>query len=491
MKAFRGSAMAALVLAVMAAIIWVVRPEVFTGVQEGEHPKLFQFEKHAMVRVDVHRPDGSHIALLEQEGRWIIEGTNHPAGRSMVNRVKHQIHDLTARATVLADAESPSLYGLGASATRVELTLRDGKKIRFRAGDPNPSAVSYYVQPEGSDTIYTVQKAAVDYYSLTLDEFRERRFASFDSKDVTGITAILDLPDARHTLELQKTGDRLWEQRSPLQMAASDDQVRRLLGRVSALKARQFLPLEGKALSDYGLDTPRADIRIQFGSRDALRVRVGKDAPTQSRHEDLAYVLLDGVDTIFVARRGLLDAYGQDPTELRNRRVVRMKAADVISIDGVLAEVPEEDLHGAGSVRYAAEQWVWKDGVPVAGSTPKRVARRLAEVEVAEFIDDDPSSLGRYGLERPRARVVLKDRHEGERIVRIGDEGEPLIDREGHKRARRYLTIEGDAPVYLVDSGVLSVVKDLVRESNRKQGRDAEKAARRERIETVLPEEDP
>ena len=26
----------------------------------------------------------------------------------------------------------------------------------------------------------------------------------------------------------------------------------------------------------------------------------------------------------------LLDAYGQDPTELRNRRVVRMKAADVI-----------------------------------------------------------------------------------------------------------------------------------------------------------------
>ncbi len=489
MKAFRGTAIAAIVLALVVLVVWLVRPDVFSGVQEGEHPKLFQFEKHAMVRVDVHRPDGTHIALLEQDGKWIIEGTDHPAGRSMVNRVKHQIHDLTARATVISDADAPSLYGLGENAIRVELTLRDGEKIRFRAGDPNPSSVSYYIQPEGSETIFTVQKAAVDYYSLTLDEFRERRFASFDSKDVTRITAALRLPGARHTLDLEKTGDRLWEQRSPLKMAASDDQVRRLLGRVSALKARKFLPAEGRELSEFGLDAPRADIKILFGSRDPLRVRVGNDAPTKSQHEELAYVHVEGIDTIFVARRGLLDAYGQDPADLRNRRVVRMKAADVVSIDGVLAEVPGDKLHGAGGVRYAAEQWVWKDGVPVAGSTPKRVARRLAELEVAEFVDDSPSGLARFGLDSPRARVVLRDRHEQERVVRIGDEGPPLVDKEGHERPRRYLTIEGDSPVYLADAGVLGVVRDLVRESNRKRDKDADKAARRERIETVLEEE--
>jgi len=486
MKAFRGTAIAAVVFLLVAAVVWVARPDVFTGVQEGEHPKLFSFEKHAMVRVDVHRPDGTHIALVEKDGKWIIEGTDHPAGRSMVNRVKHQIHDLTARATVVSDSQSPSLYGLGANATRVELTLRDGEKILFRTGDPNPSAVSYYIQPEGSDTIFTVQKAAVDYYSLTLDEFRERRFASFDSKDVNRITAVLSLEQAQHTLDIEKTGDRLWEQRSPLQMAASDDQVRRLLGRVSALKAREFIPLKDQALSEYGLDAPRADIQIQFSSRDPLRVRVGGDAHPGNRHEELAYVLVDGVDTVFVARRGLLEAYGQDPSALRNRRVVRMKAADVISIDGELSEVPEDDLHGAGSVRYAAEQWVWKDGVPVAGSTPKRVAQRLAEMEVAEFVDEDPSSPARYGLDAPRARVVLKDRHDNERVVRVGDEGEPFVAADGHKRPRRYVTVEGDPPVYLVDSGVLSVVQDLVRESNRKRDRDAEKAARRERIESVV-----
>jgi hypothetical protein len=487
-KAFRGTAIAAVLLALVVLAVWWARPEVLLEVSEGEHPKIFGFEKHDMVRVDVKRPDGSHIALIEQEGKWVIEGTGHPAGRSMVNRVKHQIHDLTARATVVADPELPELYGLGDNAVQVSLTLKDGRSIRFRAGDPNPSAVSYYVQPEGSETIYTVQKAAVDYYSLTLDEFRERRFSGFDSKDVSRLTAVLALPGAEHTLDIEKTGDRLWEQRQPLEMAASDDQVRRLLGRVSALKARKFIPLKGKALSDYGLDAPRADITIRFASREPLRVRVGKDAPSESRYEELAYVLLDGVDTIFVARRGLLEAFGLDPLELRNRRVVRMRAADVVSIDGELRASPDDDLSGSGGVRFAVEQWVWKDGVPVAGSTPKRVARRLAELEVAQFVDEAPGSLERYGLIQPRARVLLKDRHDNERVVLVGAEGEPLVDKEGNERERRYLTIEGQDPVYLVDAGVLGVVKDLVRESNRKQGRDEEKAARLERIETQ-PEE--
>ena len=178
-----------------------------------------------------------------------------------------------------------------------------------------------------------------------------------------------------------------------------------------------------------------------------------------------------------------------DPAELRNRRVVRMKATDVVAIDGELMPHPDDDLHGTGGVRYAAEQWVWKDGVPVAGSTPKRVARRLAELEVAAFVDEAPKRLQVYGLTQPRARVMLKDRHDNERVVLIGKEGEPLVDREGQSRARRFLTIEGQDPVYLVDAGVLSVVQDLVRESNRKQTRDEEKAARLERIETTTEEE--
>ncbi len=488
MKAFRGTLAAAVLLALVLAVTGWLKPDLLMGEPVG-HPRLFRFEKHELVRVDVQRPDGDNISLMEQDGAWIIEATGDEAGRSMVNRVKHQIHDLSARASVVDGSDTLELYGLGKNAIRVTLTMRNGETIAFRAGDPNPTGVSYYIQPDGADTVYTVKKAAIDYYSLSLDDFRERRFVSFDSKDVTRLVAVLNLEGARHTLDIERVGDRVWEMRSPIEMAASDDQVRRLLGRVSALKARDFISTSDPSVQDVGLNTPRADIEVQFGSRPSLRVQVGAEAPSGSAYEELAYVAVGGDDTIYIARSGMLKTFGQDPADLRNRRVVRMKASDVVAIDAVLRPTEDDDLFGEAGVRYAAEHWVWKDGVPVSGSTPKRVARRLAELEVAAFIDDAPDGLGRFGLDSPRARVVLTDGDNNERVVRIGDLGEPRVDAEGHDKARRYAMMEGDDPVYLVDDSLLRVVDDLVRESNRKAKKDAEKAARRERIESVVDEE--
>ncbi|RME27664.1 MAG: DUF4340 domain-containing protein [Deltaproteobacteria bacterium] len=501
MKAFRGSLVAALLLLVVGVAFWLLRPPVEDRTPD-EGVRIFDFEKHELVKVHVERPGAEPITLEERDGRWIIAGTDFVAGRSMVNRVKHQLHDLTSRATVVEDPENPELYGLGANAIKVELTLRDGRTLAFEAGDPNPSSVSYYIRPIPGDTVYTVKKSAVDYYSLTLDEFRERRFAGFDSKDVTRMDATIDLPATderpavRRHLVVERTGDHEWQMLEPVQMAANDDRMRRLLGRVNALKARDFIEVDDAELQarlpEWGLDHPRLDITLSFASREPLRLRVGADAPSDNKYEQLAYVLVEGDDTIYIARRGLLDDFGADLEELRNRRVVQMREEDVVAVDATLRAEPGEDLEGEAGVRYAAEQWVWRDGVPVPGSTPKRVARYLAELEVQAFVDDHPGDLSQYGLDDPVARVVLRNAAGEERVVLIGAPAEPLVDAEGRERLRRYVAIEGSPSVYVADNRVFSVVQDLIREGNRKKARDLEKAARRERIPSeALPEDEP
>jgi hypothetical protein len=493
MKAFRGTILAAVALVALALVVFLVKPDLLSGDEDAGPPRIFEFEKHEVVKVEVVKPGEDSVVLVEKDGQWTIEGTGFEAGRSMVNRVKHQLHDLTARATVVDSPDAPELYGLGDNAIKVSITLRDGETLGFLAGDPNPSSVSYYIQPFGADMVYTVKKSAVDYYSLTLDEFRERRFATFDSKDVNRFSAVLSIDGAPDALDVERTGDREWQLHEPLEMSANDDRVRRLIGRVNALKARDFVEIAANErdarLAEFGLDAPRADITLSFGARAPLRVRVGKDAPSENRFDELAYMLLDDEATVYVARRGVLDEFVQDPAELRNRRVVEMKAADVVAVDAMLVADGDDDLAGEHGVRFAAERWFWADGVPFAGSTAERVARSLSELEVDVFVDDAPDGLASYGLEPPVARVVLSDEDGNEKVVRIGGEGEPLVDPEGNSRPRRYVSIEGEASVYLIGERALSVVKDLVREGNRKAKKDAEKAARRERIPSDAPDE--
>ena len=206
MKTFRGTLIAAILLAVAAIVAYFILPEDDVA-QVVEAAPLFRFEKPELVRVEIVRSEDTLVLAEQDDGSWIVEGPQWPANRSMVNRVKHQIHDLNARATVIESPEAPELYGLGQNAIRVDLTLRDGRNLSFLAGDPNPSNVSYYIQPQPGDRVFTVKKSALDYYSMQPVDFRERKFTTpFDSNDADRIEA--DLPGGRRLGDLSE-GRRL------------------------------------------------------------------------------------------------------------------------------------------------------------------------------------------------------------------------------------------------------------------------------------------
>jgi hypothetical protein len=489
MKAFRGT----LVVAVLLAVAWFgadfFAPDVAPTFVDSMEPALFRFEKQEVIRVEVKRPDDT-LVLTETDAGWVLEESGFLASRSMVNRVKHQLHDLNARATVIEATEDMALYGLGVQAVHVRVELREGDPIEFLAGDPNPSSVSYYIKPIPGDRIYTVKKSAVDYYSFTLDEFRERRFASFDSKDVEGIEA--DLPGGER-LRLQRLGEHLWELVEPFPMAASRDKARSLMGRVSGLKAREFardLP-EGddSDLALYGLASPRALITLSFGNRDPLVLRIGRPV-SDAEDEELAYMIVEGDRTVYTARQALLEEYGGDPETLRLRRFMRMEGSDVVALKVWLAEGAEGDPAGEVHLRKGVSKWEWADGRPVPGSTPERVATRVAAVRAEEFVADSPGNLGPYGLDAPIARAIVATSDGTQRTLLIGGEGEPWVDPEERPIERYYAMVEEEPAVYLVDRGALAVLQDAVREHSRKVGRDEDKEERRDAMEMARSQEE-
>ena len=495
MKAFRGSIVALVVVGLLALAWWAVRPQPDTspaatttagakkkknpGMEVG--PQLFPFEKANLVRVEVARTDGT-IVLEERADGWWIAGQEHRAARTMVNRVKHQLHDLAARATVVEGDGDLALYGLGESAVRVTLTMRDASTVRFRAGDPNPSGVSFYVLREGDSIVYTVKKSAVDYYTLDLSDFRERRFATFDSKDVDALSA--DLPGGRR-LSFQRQGERSWEMLEPERFAADDGEVRALLGRVAALKASRFVtdtptPAE---LASWGLDRPRARIKVTISDAEAVTLLLGAVSPEKDGDRALAWMALDGESTVYLARDGLLDDYEAEPVTFRLKSFARIDVNEVAQVSASFAGAGDDaELSGTVTVRNEADAWLWDDGVPVSGSTPRRVATRAAGVQSDEFVTSTGQD-ARYGFDAPIVRLVLTARDGRTSTLLVGASAEPTTDPEGHERPRWYARTLEHPEVYIVDAGLVDVVKDLMREHRRKSDGDAADAARRERIE--------
>lgn len=485
LKAFKGTAVVAvLLIAALAAVKFIEKPVEEAPIEDLERT-LFDFEKQDLVKTVVTRPDGETLTLIEQDEGWILEETGFRASKSMVNRVKHQLHDLTARAQVIEEADDPALYGLGDSSIHVELTFRDGRVESFRAGDPNPSSVSYYIQPDGESAIFTVKKSAVDYYSLSLDEFRERRFAGFNSKDADRIAA--DLPEGRR-LELQRVGEKSWQMIAPQEMPVSLDEARSLLGRVAVLKAVDFVADQPEDLSSWGLDEPRARITISFGTREPLTLLVGAEVQGDE-DPSLSHMLVVGEDVVYTAKDQFLDDYIVDPDDLRDRAFMDLADEAVVEVSGTLhRSAKEPELVGEVPLKKLGDVWTWYDGKPVPGSTPRRLAERVSGVDAEEFVDG-ASSLKPYGLDEPMASIRLVTDTGIERVLLLGDAAEPrtLVDEE-REIPRLYAKRADIDTVYVVDEGVLNVLHDALREQNRKLKNDAEKDVRRERLDEEMSE---
>lgn len=422
---------------------------------------LFRFEKHDVRRVLIEPPSGESLDLQEQEGTWVIANKNWNANSSMINRIKHQLHDLNARTLVTKDSDNPTLYGLGKNAIRVTMTFAQGEPISFLVGDPNPSAVSYYIQPLPGTAVYTVKKSALDYFSHDISAFRNPRFAQFDIKDAQEIE--IDAQKSQRLFQRDGTGQWVYPQQ---RIDIDDGEMRSILSKVAALKAIRFLD-SPQGVHDYGLTDPVLSVRVSLQS-DEVEVTLG--ATFQEGRDRLSYVQRKGDSTIYVVRAALEELVDIEPLSLRNKKVTKVASKEIIAITGVMNK-GENPV--SARIEKKADNWSWEDGVLVSGSTPDRLASAIADLRVITF---EPAQEN----QKETAQIIFAT-PDAEHVLSIGDLVEIADDEEGIMVQHYYAWIGKE--YYTIDGHVLRVLNDLVREHNRKEENDAKTEALHKRIE--------
>ena len=480
MKTFRGTWVA---LGVMVAIWLGMRLFENSNTLEPHQSievALFSFEKEEVVAVDIERPSDT-IVLAEGDDGWTIGDSGYEASRSMVGRIKHQLHDLTARATVIEASGDLERYGLGTNGVNVTVYLRGGTELSFVAGDPNPTGVSHYILPLPGNTVYTVKKSAVDFFSLDADQFREARFASFDTALVDQVEVLISDHETRLFRRGGTSDSPDWELVEPLEIPVATETVRALIGRVTQLRAETFeaevLPEDSSALAQYGLDSPRAELSFAVSGGEPVVLQVGAPV-SEVESETLSYMMLAGRPSVFVARHALLDDFSAPVESFRSMRFVGVGSSNVAQVSVTLFETNDPDndqLAGSATIMFSRDAWVWGDGAPVSGSTPERVATRTSMAEASGFVAEvDPSLTGDYGFDSPTARVDITDNDGVVTSILVGGGAEPVEGLEGRASPRWYAGVDGREGVYLVGEHTVSVLRDLIREHSRKLNRDAE-----------------
>jgi len=480
-----------LIMAVVAGILMAavyfleIRGDDERAETERVADRLLRFESADVTGLNIETADAS-ISLRRVDDAWRITApydlaANDSAVDSIVNRLQGADHDR------LIDEAADDLDRFGLADPEVEITveLDDGSSYSLALGNGTPVGFNVFVRPGGGDAVYTTTAGLKDAVNKTLFDVRNRSILTFDEPDV----ARLDLTTADLDVSMRRQaalGDGIarWELTAPIEARADTDTIAAYLRRLRNNNALAY-PSDDPSdedLTAYGLDAPRLTVRVWTGDDSAITLQIGDESEDPAGY----YARRLGSDAVFVAPASLLDEAPDSVTALRNRTVVEFARDRVDDI--------EIDADG-DAIRLEKDGIDWRLVSPRAldgdAATVSSLLRATLDMKAAEFASGAADE-ARFGFATPHARLVFNlealpgedagpDQPAETITLLIGNATEiqpdepdaPTEDEsatgaedeeageEAEKpepTAARYVTVEGEPTVYVVEEDDLADV---------------------------------
>ena len=190
-----------------------------------------------------------------------------------------------------------------------------------------------------------------------------------------------------------------WMVSSPAGFNMNEDSVRSVAINISYLSAEKVIEEEAADLSMYGLDKP-VILTAELDDGTVKVLEIGSDTPTKSGY----YVKLGGSNKVYTIGSYTGQKLKLGKNDLRSKTLFSFNMEDVIELS--------MDRKGAQvfQAKKTAE-YEWNMLYPIEASADMgalgKMLESLAQVNVMSFVEENPSDLGKYGLDKPSYAIEL------------------------------------------------------------------------------------
>ncbi len=217
------------------------------------------------------------------------------------------------------------------------------------------------------------------------------------------------------SLVLQKKG-KDWKLDSPSPIPLSSGNVDTLVSTFTDLSAKSIIERNPTNLAQYGLKPPHATAEATLDDGSSKTFYLGDKTPAGNSY----YLMVKGDPKVYSVMTYVGDYFQWKAADIRNKDIFPSINSDEITYlrlsrrDGTVIELKEKTAAESKDMALGFSNYIMTRPYPeVMGVDSDKVSPLLkgpADISISGFVDDNPESLSRYGLDRPVYSLLVRDK---------------------------------------------------------------------------------
>lgn len=341
MKKFRNIILAVVVLVILVGAYVLLsntsKENEISESQSENQKELSDVSKDKITKIILKSAE-DEIMIERKNEQWILsEQESIELDQTKADDLAYSFAMLSADRIVEEEPRDLEKYGLNPSAVIAKAILDDGSEIEYYLGNMTPERNTYYFMRKDDSKVYTIWKNHGSNFSLSVNDLRNKKLTAINSQE---LKYLFVQQEGKPIIEISSNTDEnlnaygwgLWIMEQPYNhtYTVESGPFIEILEKGFNYTIKEFIEDNPSNFSMYGLDHPRAEIKLQ-DVNNTLHLLIGSN-----KDEESVYFKTkddDGVYTIDSSQ--LQPLFDMEPFDLIDRFVY---IADIKTVDAIKVE---------------------------------------------------------------------------------------------------------------------------------------------------------